>query len=1227
MNDRVNEHYYGNPADPQTTRCRQRIHWICQQVQGERILDLGCSQGITCLALAREGFFCTGIDIDQAALNYFRNELVKESEPARYRVQIHLANASHLPFVDDSFDTIILGEILEHLTHPERVLEQARRVARENARIVITVPHGLNAYPDHKRSYYPLSLLRAAFPYFKTEVLTTLEGYIAYRGCKLNAYHPEDIAAQDVLSCYEKLALELEDRCLAKEQVLLETSTRLYAQIKTQSKVISGLSETIRHRDDALIALETEMKTLRAAHQSELAVYEKAQREAGSERGREIEQILNARTQETARRLSEHQQNFQEEMRILKSDFGKQSSVLNQSVEALRAQLDRELSTQTQCFSGHLARLEREGTERLHANQAEAGAARDAFRNMLSELQKRFQEDKAAQSEANDQWQATVAREFEAKVSRLTEAISQAKLEWAQQLESKVGHMEKQLSLLTKEQRESFGDTSAAWQARMLSLQRALEADLTQIRSALAELASVAAKKAAPRRGLPRTLAGVQVETNSKAWPLLDPQNEAAVALIRRIQETVQVSVPANATIIVISKGDDHLLELGGRRGWHFPQTTAGVYAGHHPAGSDDAIAHLEELRAKGGEFLLVPAPGFWWLEFYAEFRQHLMDLYHLVALRDDACAIFALHSPPPDQKYHVELSFKPITVTGPPAGPSARALAQSQAPRTPVEVAGTDRCPAAGKLKVGCVLDEFTAACFKPECNLVKFRPDNWRETLENTSLDFLFVESAWQGNGGSWQYKVASFKKPMGEELVDLVNYCHKRSIPTVFWNKEDPSHFQRFIHRAPLFDYVFTSDADMIPRYCEAVKHDRVFALPFAAQPKLHHPILTTDRAHSVCFAGAYYALDHDERRADIDLILRPALQYGLHIYDRQHGVVGANAKAYQFPDLYQPAIKGRLEYDDMVRAYKWYRVFLNVNSVKRSPTMFSRRVFELLASGTPVVSAYAKGIDEMLGRDLVHITESEEETSAHLKRLLNDADYWARVSAKGVREVLLRHTYSFRLAEICRQLGLSASNLGFPRIEAIATCSKSEESSRLIDTINRQSLKPSALTVIAANPCSTSDQELIRRSLSDVEVRVLPYRRDTVVRTAMEVDQGWIWRLNLNDFYGAHFLRDLILATVYAETDVIGKHTHYDWTGARLVLGRPGHDFKLVNSLSPGSVLAKAGKLHADQWQMLANNRTLVLPKQSALSTDRFNYIRHGGSISDEQGADLLANALL
>ena len=109
------------------SRASQELIRFCQQYAGDRILDLGCATGEYCLALDKIGFKCTGVDINKSYVKIARERGV---------------NAYHatgrLPFNDRSFDTVVMFEVLEHISNPEQLLQEAKRVAEKN--ILITVP-------------------------------------------------------------------------------------------------------------------------------------------------------------------------------------------------------------------------------------------------------------------------------------------------------------------------------------------------------------------------------------------------------------------------------------------------------------------------------------------------------------------------------------------------------------------------------------------------------------------------------------------------------------------------------------------------------------------------------------------------------------------------------------------------------------------------------------------------------------------------------------------------------------------------------------------------------------------------------------------------------------------------------------------------------------------------------------------------------------------------------
>lgn len=94
----------------------------------KKILDVGCATGEYCKKLNNLGFESTGIDIN--------SEYVAEAKTNG--VEAYCMDAKSTEFPDNSFDTVLLFEVLEHIGDPQDVLIEARRVARKN--ILITVP-------------------------------------------------------------------------------------------------------------------------------------------------------------------------------------------------------------------------------------------------------------------------------------------------------------------------------------------------------------------------------------------------------------------------------------------------------------------------------------------------------------------------------------------------------------------------------------------------------------------------------------------------------------------------------------------------------------------------------------------------------------------------------------------------------------------------------------------------------------------------------------------------------------------------------------------------------------------------------------------------------------------------------------------------------------------------------------------------------------------------------
>lgn len=95
--------------------------------KGDRILDVGCGCGIYQKALKRSIYL--GCDLNSQNL-----KRVVKAPNAEYVC----ADATHLPFKDNSFDMVLCSEVLEHLDSPLKAIKELARASKKV--IVLTFP-------------------------------------------------------------------------------------------------------------------------------------------------------------------------------------------------------------------------------------------------------------------------------------------------------------------------------------------------------------------------------------------------------------------------------------------------------------------------------------------------------------------------------------------------------------------------------------------------------------------------------------------------------------------------------------------------------------------------------------------------------------------------------------------------------------------------------------------------------------------------------------------------------------------------------------------------------------------------------------------------------------------------------------------------------------------------------------------------------------------------------
>lgn len=414
-------------------------------------------------------------------------------------------------------------------------------------------------------------------------------------------------------------------------------------------------------------------------------------------------------------------------------------------------------------------------------------------------------------------------------------------------------------------------------------------------------------------------------------------------------------------------------------------------------------------------------------------------------------------------------------------------------------------------KLKVACILDEFSFASYAPECTLLQLTPNNWKSEIETFQPDLFFFESAWQGKDGLWYHKIDRYS----DELFELTTYLHNNNIPVVFWNKEDPVYTDIFMLAAGYADYVFTTDIDCIAKYKTELKHDRVYHLHFAAQPQIHNPIEKFERKDKLCFAGAYYH-KYQERCQIFDNFCNYFIKNkGIDIYDRNFG----NARPeHAFPDFYKPYILGNLSANEIDIAYKGYNYGINMNSIQQSQTMFARRVFELLASNTITIGNYSRGLKNYFG-DLTIATDDEKTLKMFLKQYCADTISLRKYRLLGLRKVLSEHLYEDRLDYIIQKVFNQGIKKSLPKVTVFAEINNSKNAERVQHMFKEQTWQNAELILISDSKINTC------RCITPEDAKKL------VIGDLTNAD--FITYFNENDWYGPNYLKDLVLTCRYGK----------------------------------------------------------------------------------------------
>jgi len=111
----------------------EKIVGIISLDKNGKVLDLGCGDGSTGKRLLDLGFSVEACDMDKERFGFHKE------------IQFTEGNLnSPLPYKDNSFDYVILMEVIEHIYNPYFVISEISRILRKGGRLILSTPNILN---------------------------------------------------------------------------------------------------------------------------------------------------------------------------------------------------------------------------------------------------------------------------------------------------------------------------------------------------------------------------------------------------------------------------------------------------------------------------------------------------------------------------------------------------------------------------------------------------------------------------------------------------------------------------------------------------------------------------------------------------------------------------------------------------------------------------------------------------------------------------------------------------------------------------------------------------------------------------------------------------------------------------------------------------------------------------------------------------------------------------
>ena len=515
---------------------------------------------------------------------------------------------------------------------------------------------------------------------------------------------------------------------------------------------------------------------------------------------------------------------------------------------------------------------------------------------------------------------------------------------------------------------------------------------------------------------------------------------------------------------------------------------------------------------------------------------------------------------------------------------------------------------PALPGLSAAVAAGERVRAGLAWEWTQLELTPSSWQKTVAGRQIDLLLVEIA-----GA---EIVGWRDAGSDALTSLLSWAREVDVPVVVWVTCGSVETELAASWIDSATQVFVDSEDVVDLWQSRWPDAAIGILGPAAQPRLHNPLQgraarNRDRAAAVIVHGKPVALDALAKRTREDVDVWPA--------DAESA-----AKLRSLPG--QRSVMRNRRIEPRSPTLSRYRVVAEVGVDDYAPSWWT------VEAGSAQTAVVVDGptLDRIPAdlRSTVTVAENPGSLRLDLAARIWQEELRDREGVRLARAVWDRHTYADRVDQITAAVGLEVNRPG-DTVSVIVSTNRHHALDNVLEMVSRQEHTARGATelILVLHGLDVNIRELEARAADfGLENRSIiqadrSLRLGACLNLGIDAAKGdLIAKMDDDNFYGRHYLTDLVAAFDYTEAGIVGKWAHYVWlrsTGA-VVLRFKHAEHRYNHLVQGGSILMKRDVANALRFRDLARGVDTDLLDRARLariltySADRFNYVSIRGT---------------